>query len=110
MLDIVVDGLGNFDSPEMEKGIHRKICGILADLPKKITNQCFITMRKSRRSPVNDPIKARPIIRIICNISNDALIPVVKALTQMQKDFDLRIIDDGGIDDVTDFLETMRSL
>lgn len=110
MLDIIVEGLETYGPPEQERWGPDRIRNALAPLPREITDRCFITIRKSERSAVNDPVKARPLILLSGNLSSDIIIPVAEALGQLGEDFDLRITDSGGLDDLKEFLKLMKSL
>lgn len=110
MIDIVVDGLTNSGPPELERWVPKRIQKALESVPKEITDNCYITVRKSTRSPVNNLSIARPSIRLIGEISDDDIIAIAEALAPMTPEFEIRVMDDGSVDDVKEYLAMARML
>lgn len=110
MVDVIVDGIGNLDPQKDKWPGFQRIREILTKLPDDIREQCSVIVRDSIRIPMGSKVKARPLISVLGEVGDPALIAAAAALEELQGEYDLRIIDAERLDELQAFATTMQHI
>lgn len=108
MVDVIIDGIGNLDPQKDKWPGFQRIKKILAKLPDDIREQCSVIIQDSIRIPMSNKVKARPLISILGEVGDPALIAAATALEELREEYDLRIIDAERLDELQAFATTMQ--